>query len=289
MPPLAVHRSRSLIPDFKLLRPRDLAEARAMLAADAATVPFAGGLDFVNRMKEGVAPATLMMLSGIAGLDTIRYSAADHAMEIGAMARHDDVATSETVRAILPDLAACWDRIANIRIRMQGTVAGNVLAGMPGYEGPVLLSALGASLSYWRNGSLAVAAVSELHGRDGATRFSGLATGVRMPLPAAGVTRHLVYDRSLRPALSVALQLDRAGNVAISARAVLGGCHDWPVTRELTMQGTAMSKVIGAADDIAQQAFKDVPPMTVPWFGSPHYRERVAPVVLARLLRGVAR
>ncbi len=289
MSPLAVHRSRSRIPDFKLLRPRDLAEAHAMLADDAATVPFAGGIDLVNRMKEGAAPATLMMLSGIAGLDTVRYATAERAIEIGAMARHDDVATSETVRAKLPDLAARWDCIANIRIRMQGTVAGNLLAGMPGYEGPVLLSALGASLSYWRMESLAVAAVSELHGPDGSARFSGLVTAVRVPLPAPGVTRHLVYDRSLRPALSVALQLDRAGDVAISARAVLGGCHDWPVTCELTMQEAALSKVIGSADDIAQHAFKDVSPMTVPWFGSPHYRERVAPAVLARLLRGLAR
>ena len=289
MPPLAVHRSRSQIPDFKLLRPRDLAEARAILAADAATVPFAGGIDLVNRMKEGVAPATLMMLSGIAGLDTVCYAAADHAIEIGAMACHDEVATSETVRAHLPDLAECWDRIANIRIRMQGTIVGNVLAGMPGYEGAVLLSALRASLSYWRKGALAAAAVSELHGPDGSVRFSGLATGVRVPLPAPGVTRHLAYDRSLRPALSIALQLDRADDIAISARAVLGGCHSWPITRELAMQGSALWKVIGAADDIAQHALKDVPPMTVPWFGRPHYRERVAPVVLARLLREAAR
>jgi CO/xanthine dehydrogenase FAD-binding subunit len=289
MPPLAVHRSRSQIPDFKLLRPHDLAEARAMLVADAATVPFAGGIDLVNRMKEGVASVTLMMLSGIAGLDTVRYVAADHAIEIGAMARHDDVATSAIVRANLPDLAACWDRIANIRIRMQGTVAGNLLAGVPGYEGPVLLSALGASLSSWRKGSLVVAAVSEFHGPDGSARFSGLVTSVHVPLPAPGVTRHLAYDRSLRPALSVALQLDRADDAVISARAVLGGCHDWPVTCEFTMQGAALSKVIGSADDIAQHAFKDVPPMTVPWFGSAHYRERVAPVVLARLLRGVTR
>ncbi len=283
MPPLAVHRSRSRIPDFKLLRPRDLAEASAMLVADPKVVPFAGGIDLVNRMKEGTAPARLMMLSGIAGLDSVSHAAVDHALEIGAMARHDDVATSEVVRTQLPDLAACWDRIANIRIRMQGTVAGNLLAGMPGYEGPVLLSALGASLSYWRDGASAVAAVSELCERDGSARFSGLVTSIRVPLPAPGVTRHLVYDRSLRPALSVALQLDRAGDRVIAARAVLGGCHDWPVTRELTLQGSA--KVAGLADDIAQQAFKDIEPMTVPWFGSPHYRERVAPVVLARLFR----
>ena len=287
MPPLAVHRSRSQIPDFKLLRPRDLAEACAMLVADPKLVPFAGGIDLVNRMKEGTAPARLMMLSGVAGLDTISHAAAHHSLEIGAVVRHDDVATSEVVRTHLPDLGACWDRIANIRIRMQGTVAGNLLAGMPGYEGPVLLSALGASLSFWRDGVQAVTAVSELRERDGSPGFSGLATSVRVPLPPPGVTRHLVYDRSLRPALSVALQFDRADDGVIAGRAVLGGCHDWPVTRELVLQGSA--KDVSLAEDIAQQTFKDMAPMTVPWFGSPRYRERVAPVVLARLLREAMR
>ena len=97
---------------------------------------------------------------------------------------------------------------------MQGTVAGNLLAGQPSYEGPVLLSALGASLSSWQAGSAAVASVSELYGQDGSRRFGcfgSLATSIRVPLPPPGVSRRLVYDRSLRPALSVALQLDRTG------------------------------------------------------------------------------
>ena len=259
-----------------------------MLVAHPKIVPFAGGLDLVNGMKEGVAPARMMMLSGIAGLDTIRYSVSDHAIEIGAMARHDDIATSDVLRAHLPDLASCWDRIANIRIRMQGTVAGNLLAGMPGYEAPVLLSALGASLSYWWEGSAASAAVSELHGQNGTARFSGLVTAVRVPLPAR-VTRRLVYDRSLRPALSVALQLDRTDDVVVSASAVLGGCHDWPVTRDLRLQEMTPSQAARSAEEIAIQAFKDLPPMTVPWFGAQNYRERIAPVLLARLLREVAR
>lgn len=260
-----------------------------MLASEPSTVPFAGGIDVVNRMKEGWAPARLMQLSGIAGLDLIRHHAADVAIEIGATARHDDIATSEVVRAHLPDLAACWDRIANIRIRMQGTVAGNLLAGEPGYEAPVLLSALGASVSWWPVGSAAVAAVSDLHGQDGGLRVSGLVTGVRVPLPKPGVSRHLAYDRSLRPALSVALLLDRIGDVVIAGRAVLGGCHDWPVTRPLAVDGATLSDMARSADDVAIEAFHDAPPMTVPWFGAPRYRERVAPVVLARLLREAAR
>lgn len=260
-----------------------------MLVAEPGTVPFAGGLDVVNRMKEGWAPERLMMLSGVGGLDAIRHHVGDHAIEIGATARHDEVATNQVIRSKLPDLGQCWDRIATIRIRMQGTVAGNLLAGQPSYEGSVLLSALGASLSFRRAGSAAASAVSDLHGQDGPGSFGGLATGILVPLPPSGVSRRLVYDRSLRPTLSMALRLDRTEDVVTSARAVLGGCHVWPVTRDLPLQGLMLSDLAGSADDLAAQAFHGAPPMTVPWFGAPGYRERVAPVVLARLIREAAR
>src|SRR5882757_480011 len=147
MPHPVNHRSRSRIPDFSLLRPRSLIEARAMLNGPDA-VPMAGGLDIVNRMKEGFAPRALVTLDGIEDFDAIRLTPEQETIDIGAGTCHDALATSDLVRAHLPDLAHCWGQIANIRIRMQGTVAGNLLALMSGYEGAVLLSALDASLVY---------------------------------------------------------------------------------------------------------------------------------------------
>ena len=47
--PLAVHRSRKLIPEFRLHRPRSAAEAVSMkAAAGPGAVYMAGGIDVVN-------------------------------------------------------------------------------------------------------------------------------------------------------------------------------------------------------------------------------------------------
>jgi CO/xanthine dehydrogenase FAD-binding subunit len=291
MSSLAIHRSRSRIPDFSLLRPRSLMEACAIFDAEPDAVPLAGGLDVVNRMKEGGAPRKLVMLAGIENFGVIRLAPDESAIDIGAGACHDDVATNTLVRAHLPDLAICWDRIANIRIRMQGTVVGNLLAAMPGYEGPVLLTALGASLRYSTHDcSAAAITVAELGEANNALRrFHGLATAVRVPLPTTGTTRRVIYDRSLRPALSVALQVDHAGGQVQTACALLGGCHAWPVRRDLPVAGLTLSEFGAQARDIAFEAFAQLPPPTVPWFGALHYRERVAPILLSRLVAEVAR
>src|ERR1700733_7392732 len=56
--PLAVHRSRKLIPPFRLHRPTNIAEAVAVKAAAGPGAVFmAGGIDVVSRMKFG-APVT---------------------------------------------------------------------------------------------------------------------------------------------------------------------------------------------------------------------------------------
>jgi carbon-monoxide dehydrogenase medium subunit len=287
---VASHRSRSRIPDFLLLRPRDLDEARGMLAREPAAMAMAGGIDVVNRMKDGLAPPALVLLGGVADIDAIRLSPQRDAIEVGAGTRHDAVANSDVLLALLPDLARCWERIANIRIRMQGTVAGNLLALMPGYEGAVLLSALGASMVYsTRNSCGDMIAVREFG--DAADLFferGGLAEKLRVPLPVAGTTRRLLYDRSLRPILSVALRVDCAGGAVVSACAVIGGCHRWPFTCDLPVAGVALSELHAQADDTARGAVRQMPAPTVPWFGVANYRETVASVLLSRLIREVA-
>jgi carbon-monoxide dehydrogenase medium subunit len=286
---LVNHRSRSRIPDFSLLRPRSLIEARTMLNGPDA-VPMAGGLDIVNRMKEGFAPKTLVMLAGIDDFDAIGLSPEQDAIDIGAGTSHDTLTTSDLVRAHLPDLAHCWGQIANVRIRMQGTVAGNLLALMPGYEGAVLLSALDASLVYSSKDILRTSIEVKEFGAasDSFFRARGLVETVRIPLPAAGTTRRLVYDRSLRPMLSVALCVDHAAGLVDGACVVVGGCHRWPFLWDLPVTGLSLSDFHAHAEDMAVQAIRQMPAPTVPWFGTSGYREAVAPVLLSRLIQEVA-
>ncbi len=287
---LVNHRSRSSIPDFSALRPRSLLEARDMLDGVPDTMAMAGGLDIVNRMKEGLAPRRLVMLAGIENIDVIRLPPEQDGIDIGAGVCHDALANSEAVRAHLPDLAHCWERIANIRIRMQGTVAGNLLALMPGYEGPILLSALDASLLYSTSETLNASIALTEFGDAPDTFFlsRGLIEKVRVPLPPKGTTRRLVYDRSLRPFLSVALRIDHADGVVVAARAVVGGCHRWPFWCDLPVGGLSLPDFHAQADSIAIAAARQMPLPTVAWFGLSHYREKVAPVLLSRLVREIA-
>jgi carbon-monoxide dehydrogenase medium subunit len=285
---LVNYRSRSRIPDFSLLRPRSLIEARAMLNGPDA-VPMAGGLDIVNRMKEGFAPRALVTLDGIEDFDAIRLTPERETIDIGAGTCHDALATSDLVRAHLPDLAHCWGQIANIRIRMQGTVAGNLLALMSGYEGAVLLSALDASLVYSSKDVPRTSIQVKEFGAvsDSFFRGRGLVETVCVPLPAAGTTRRLVYDRSLRPMLSVALCVDHAEGLVDGACAVVGGCHLWPFLCDMPVTGLSLSDFHAHAGDMALQAIRHMPAPTVPWFGTSGYREAVAPVLLSRLIQEV--
>ncbi|MEH2473355.1 CO/xanthine dehydrogenase FAD-binding subunit [Nitrobacteraceae bacterium AZCC 2161] len=289
MESLVTHRSRYAISDFALLRPTSLREARAMLDAEPGATAMAGGLDIINRMKDGFAPPIVVALAGIEDFAAIGWSPERHAVTIGAGACHDALANSKLVHTHLPDLAQCWGLIANIRIRMQGTVVGNLLAEMPGYEGATLLSALGASLSY-SSSTIAAESIQVAkmgHAYEAFRDFRPLVDRVTVPVPKSGITRRLVYERSLRPMLSVALQLDHADGKIINACVVLGGCHAWPVRFELPIAGDAMSHLDARAEIISRQAFARMPAPTVPWYGLAGYREQVAPVLLSRPIRGI--
>lgn len=286
MTALAIHRARSLIPEFRLLRPSDLDEAHRFLDEHPDATIMAGGLDVVTRMKRGGPPRTIIMIDRVAGLDRMALGRDRDTIEVGAMVRHDDFVRNALVREHLPDLAAAWDRIANVRIRCQGTLVGNVLACMPGYEGAALLAAASASL-LTREGALPIVALAEVHAE--ASPIRDVVQAVSLPLPETGVTRRLVYARGLRPGLAVTLRLDHAADRVREVSAVLGGCHAWPVLRVLPAAGITLRDLAAEAPALAARAFDGMQPPTAPWSGMPGYREAMAPVLLRRLIAEAVR
>lgn len=81
---LAVHRSRKLISEFRLHRPRSTMEAVALKAsAGAGAVFMAGGIDVVNRMKFGASVTDLIHLGSIVGLDRVEEREAG--LRLGAL------------------------------------------------------------------------------------------------------------------------------------------------------------------------------------------------------------
>jgi 4-hydroxybenzoyl-CoA reductase subunit beta len=111
---------------FALRRPASLAEAVAMLAADPRARAIAGGTDLVPNLRDGLgAPAVLVDLSAIAGLDSIE-TAADGTTSIGAGVSLARLARDEVLAHRLPALREAAESIAGPAHRTVATVGGNL-------------------------------------------------------------------------------------------------------------------------------------------------------------------
>jgi carbon-monoxide dehydrogenase medium subunit len=121
--------------EFNYHRPASLDEAKQILAANAEAKIIAGGMTLLPTMKLRLAqPSDLVDLSAIDGLDAI--SDAGSAIDIGAMARHADVAHSEVVRSAIPALADLADAIGDAQVRNRGTLGGSIANSDPAADYP---------------------------------------------------------------------------------------------------------------------------------------------------------
>ena len=90
--------------DFNYHRPASLDEAKKLLSGSDDAKLLAGGMTLLPTMKMRLAqPSDLIDLSNVDGLSDIGDDG--DSIQIGAMVRHAEVATSNTVRAAIPALA----------------------------------------------------------------------------------------------------------------------------------------------------------------------------------------
>jgi xanthine dehydrogenase YagS FAD-binding subunit len=110
---------------FAVIAPADLAGANRLLAnRDHAAL--AGGVDLLDLLKQNiVAPATLVNLKGVPGLDAIEPDAGG--LKIGALVKLRALAANPLVREKYPALADSAGQAATPQIRNLATVGGNLL------------------------------------------------------------------------------------------------------------------------------------------------------------------
>jgi CO/xanthine dehydrogenase FAD-binding subunit len=278
---LAVHRSRKLIPEFRLHRPRSGAEAVALKAAAGPGAVFmAGGIDVVNRMKFGVPVTEVIHLGRIDGLDCIEEQ--DGGLQLGALVTHDQLATSPQVRTRLPSLAQTWPDVANIRIRCKGTIGGNIMAGDPTYDFALAAMAAEAQLDFLAldGGTMVFAAA------DGVAKQAGLLTAITI---RSGSTLRLLFDRSLRPIVSLALGLDFADGRITGGRVAIGCAYPVPIAAKLPFDAPLPpAELAHRAAPLAHAVAAGLPEPLGDHHGSSGYRRRMIEVLLRRNLRAVA-
>ena len=129
---------------FELHRPPSVSEAVALLQGNDAAKLLAGGQSLLPVMKLDLAqPSDLVSLAAVRELREIRGG---DPLVIGALATHDEVATSPVVRQAIPGLAHLAGRIGDAQVRNRGTIGGSVAHGDPAADYPAAVLALGATI-----------------------------------------------------------------------------------------------------------------------------------------------
>ena len=115
------------LPDFKLLRPRTIADALAMLAEHVQDIRvLAGGTDLLPSMRQRLfAPKYLIDVRHIADLKGIRPQP-DGSVEIGALTPLTAIEHSDVLRQLYPVLPEAAKTVASPVLRNMGTIGGNI-------------------------------------------------------------------------------------------------------------------------------------------------------------------
>jgi carbon-monoxide dehydrogenase medium subunit len=132
--------------EFNYHRPGSLDEAKKILAGNEDAKLIAGGMTLLPTMKMRLAqPSDLVDISGID--DLLGIHDRGDSIEIGAMVRHADVASSDVVSSGLPALAVLAESIGDAQVRNRGTLGGSISNSDPAADYPAAVLALDAEIS----------------------------------------------------------------------------------------------------------------------------------------------
>ncbi|MDB5797474.1 MAG: hypothetical protein JWP36_1376 [Paucimonas sp.] len=193
---------------FELHRPESLQQALALLATlgDDATA-YAGGTELLIAMKARVLRyAHVVDIKRLPELHGIRIEDGSK-LVIGALSTHHQIARDPLVLQHLPSYAELSDNIANIRVRVAGTIGGNLCFAEPHADPPALLCALDAVVVLaGKDGRRRLPMAEFILGEFTTAREEGeLMQAVEIPLPAPGSrSAYRAFGQLERPAAGVA-------------------------------------------------------------------------------------
>jgi carbon-monoxide dehydrogenase medium subunit len=275
--------------EFTYHRPTSVAEAVSLLGDETAR-PLAGGHSLLPLMKTRLAaPAVLVDLGRIDGLDAI--SREGDVLTIGATATHAAVASSDAVRAACPALADAAAMIGDRQVRNRGTIGGSIAHADPGADYPTVLTALGATIVVdGGSGEREVPVDDFFRGVFTTALEPGeLVTAVRVP--ACGPGTGAAYAKKKHPASGYAVVgagalVTVAGGTCTAARVAIGGVNGTPVraaAAEEALVGEVLSleAATRAADTVAQSLGAGEIADT---YASAEYRVHLATVLAKRAL-----
>ena len=130
----------AMLQSLQLVQPTTVAEASGALAdfGEGAKI-YAGGAELLLLFRNGLLDAEILV--DVKRIERLhRITAGDGTLRIGACVTHQALEKSDLMRAHAPALAYAESQVANVRVRNQGTLGGNLAFSDPHSDpGTVLL------------------------------------------------------------------------------------------------------------------------------------------------------
>lgn len=264
---------------FELTRPTSVEEAVAQLAeADGDASVYMGGTELLLLMKLGLSnPDRLVDCKRIPELRGIREQ--DGSIRIGAGTTHAELEQSDVICDALPELAALAGQIANRRIRVAGTLGGNLCFADPNSDPMTLLTALGATLEIaGSDGRRTVDILDFAHAPyDSALASDDLLVSIHVTAPVAD--EKVAYERIVlreRPVVSVAAVRTSSQDIKIA----VGGAGQ-VARRHPDLETLLSTNGTSAIDECVDRLAATLQP-SADLDGTPEYKSHLAGVLLRR-------
>ena len=282
-----------MLPSFKLLRPTTIDEAAGELRrfGDDAKL-YAGGAELALLMRHGlVEPEYLIDLKGIGELN--RIAANGNAITIGACATHYQLERDARLRHALPALAYAESQVANVRVRAQGTLGGNLCFNDPHSDPGTALLIYDAKVTVANGDSSRQLPLEEFLGDMYATALAPdeLLVSVDVPMPAPNwSSAYLRVHRYQRPTLGVGATATFTGGRIGDLRLAVGCISPKPMRLrdlEAELRGADLEsarRIIEARKDYLRNVLRPVDDM----LGSAAYKLYMTQVLLGRALEDAA-
>ena len=283
-----------MLQPFRVLTPANIEQASAELVrlGERATI-YAGGAELILLLRYGLVHAEyLINIKGIDGLSDIGWDG--RTVQIGATVTHHRLETDPLIRQRLPLLAEAESQIANIRVRNQGTLGGNLCFNDPHSDPGTALLLHQAEVMLASKDGLRRIPLSDFFSGMYATALAPgelLQKVLVAPLPVEWGAAYLRVHRYQRPTLNVAAAAKLRNGTVEDARLAVGCVGPKPQRLSELEAKIRGEKLDGAKRILADSKpyLKDKLEPVGDLLGSADYKIYMTAVLLSRALSQAGR
>jgi aerobic carbon-monoxide dehydrogenase medium subunit len=283
-----------MLPSLYLIQPTTISEASKALEEFGENAKiYAGGAELLLLMRQGLMQTEVLVdVKKIERLQRVTRNG--DGLRAGACVTHSELATALVVREQAPALAFAESQVANVRVRNQGTLGGNLCFNDPHSDPGTVLLIHDATVTLGSHRGERQLALDQFYVDMYATALEPdeLLVEVKFsPLPAGMKSAYVRLHRYQRPTLGVAVAT-RVKNDTVEEARLAVGCVGPKAQRLPELEAKISGANLGDARRIladAKNYFRDLLRPVDDLLGSASYKLYMTGVLLGDALEQTIR